>query len=135
KAGVLLHLLKTHAGVEAAHAHAVVWCFEVEHTQVADHPADLVKLPRGWAQGAGAVVAHAAHHVHLLYEHPAGVLRHPVARRVADGVTRRATHAEQLSFRLGEGADARDVLVAVAIDLGGAHHHVAPPVPHHVEHR
>ena len=60
---------------------------------------------------------------------------HPVDRRVVDRVARRAAEAEQLRLRrVRVGADGGDVLVAVPVDLGGAHHHVAPAAPHHVEH-
>jgi len=62
------------------------------------------------------------------------VVGHPVRGDVVDGVAGCAAVAEQLHLGLGVGADGGDVLVAVAIDLGGAHHHVPTAVPHPAEH-
>ena len=61
--------------------------------------------------------------------------RDPVAGDVLHRVAGRAAHAEQLRLRLRGIADEREVLVAERVDLRRAHHHVAAPRPHDVEHR
>jgi hypothetical protein len=54
---------------------------------------------------------------------------------VADGVARRTPQAEQLHLGLGQVApDGGEVHVAVPVDLGGAHDHVAAARPDDVEH-
>src|SRR5690349_24264265 len=47
-----------------------------------------------------------------------------VGRAVVDRVARCAPRAEQLPLRTLPGPDGGDVLVALAVDLGGSHHHV-----------
>ena len=106
---------------------------EVEDAEVRDHAADLVEARGTFAERRRPVVADARDHIDLRDEGFGPVIRDPVAGRVVDGVARRAAHAEQLRARMLGIADAGDVLVAEAIDLGGAHQHVASPRPEQVE--
>jgi hypothetical protein len=62
------------------------------------------------------------------------VIAHEVAGGVTDRVARRPAEAQQLGLGLVPVADGGQVLVAVAVDLAGAHHHVALPVPEQLKH-
>src|SRR5207344_707291 len=98
-----------------------------------DDPVDVVV-----AGGAGAGRlrpgrADASDDVDLLDDDAGRVLRDPVRRAVVDRVARRAAGAQELPLRSGEVTDGGDVLVAVLVDLGGAHHHVPLAVGDDVE--
>src|SRR5579884_3968187 len=99
---------------------------EVEHTQVG-HDAIDVDEPERRIAGIDFVVADPGYHVDGLAEHPRRVVAHPVARGVIDGVAGRAAHTEHLPLGLLQWPERRDVLIAVAVNLVGAHHHMPPP--------
>ena len=126
-------LVDGHARVHRTQPHRVVGRLEVEHAQVRDDPADLVEPVAGRPDLAHAVVAGARHHVDGLDEAAESVVGHPVAGGVVDEVAGGSPQAEQLRLRPAPVADGGDVLVAVAVDLGGAHHDVAPTRPDDVE--
>src|SRR5690606_26714073 len=94
---------------------------------------DLMPFARARMKLRGAIVSNPAHDIDRLDEDVLRMPRHPIARRMVDRVARSTADAEELDLRLLEIADAADVLVAVAIDLGGAHHHMALPPPEHIE--
>ena len=129
EAGLLHHLVPRHAGMQRDQPHRVIGRARSRRRRGS--------RPRGGSRGSARrgsergrpVVADARDHVDLRDEGLRAVVRDPVAGRMVDRVARRAAHAEQLRARLLRIADAGDVLVAEAIDLGGAHHHVAPPGP------
>ena len=132
--GGVLHLVRGHARVHRPETHAVVVRLEVEHGQVGDDEADLVEPGRLLAERRGAVVPDPADRVDALAQHRRAVVRHPVGGRVVDRVAGRAPVAQQLHLRLPVVADGGEVLVAVLVDLGAAHHDVATAVPHPAEH-
>ncbi len=123
------------AGMHGAQPHAVVGSLEVEDAEVGDDAVDVVEPSAVRFEIAGPVVADTAHDVDGGYEGAGRVRGDPVRGLVVDRVARRAPHAEQLRARRGMRADEREVLVAELVDLAPAHHHVAPPRPHDVEHR
>jgi hypothetical protein len=122
------HLVHLHTGVHGEQAHGVVRRAEVEDGQVRDDPVHVVVLARG------VVVADTGHDVHGVHEDARVVPGDPVARAVVGGVARCAAEPQQLPGRLLVVADAGDVLVAEAVDLVRAHHHVPAAVRHDVEH-
>ena len=66
------------------------------------------------AERGGAIVADPRDDVDGFDEDLRGLVRHPVARGVADGVAGRAAHSEELRLGLGVITDAGEVLVATA---------------------
>src|SRR6195952_1662052 len=126
----LLHLLDAHAGVHRDEPHRVAGPAEVEDAEVADDPVHAVEPRRCRSRCLGPRPADTGDDVDLLDEDARGVLGHPVGRLVVHRVARRPADPEKLPLRLLPWADRGDVLVALAIDLGGAHHHVALAVGH-----
>ncbi len=131
--GVLGYLFGGDAGMEAQRAEGVSRSTEVEDTEVGDNAGDVQVLVCR-VLGIDLVVADTAHHVDLVDEHSLGVLGDEVARRVVDGVARGAAHTEHLTRRLLKRAEGGEVLVAVAIELIGAHDYVATARSDDVEH-
>ena len=122
--GVLCDLVRLDAGMQRQRPHGAVGTVEVEDAEVGHHPVH-VDEPVGRVVGIDLVPTDPGHHVDGVAEHPLGVVSDPVAGGVVDGVARRASHAEHLAGRVLQGPERRQVLVAVPVDLVGAHHDVA----------
>ena len=127
----LADVLDGHARVDRDEAQGVLGPAEVEDAEVRDQPVHVVEPRRRRSGGLRPRAADAGDDVDLLDHDARGVLRHPVGRPVVDGVARGAAHAEELAVGLVPRADGGDVLVAVPVDLGGAHHHVPLAVGDH----
>src|ERR1700682_2266501 len=107
-------------------AHLMVGPVEVEDAEIGHHP-EHVDKPERRIVGIDLVPADSGYDVDRLAEDPLGVVAYPVAGRMVDGVTRRAANTEHLSRWVLQGSECRQVLVAVAVNLVGAHDDVAPP--------
>ncbi len=115
-------------------SHAVIGTAEVEDGEIGDDPTQIVTGGDEAAQFPSPVVTDATHHVDLRNEHRRHVLRDKETRRIVDGVAWPTAHTEQLGLGLLPWTDVGDVGVAEAVDLAGAHHHVATAAPQRVEH-
>ncbi|MNQ91184.1 hypothetical protein D3C85_1065530 [compost metagenome] len=79
--------------------------------------------------------ADAGNHVHLTAdEHASVVVRYEERIEVVDAVARQAAHAEDRGLRFLVVADAGQIGLAPAVDLGRANHGVAATAPHALEH-
>ena len=113
--------------------HLMVGPIEVEDAEIGHHPVDVDEAVRRIVR-IHLVPADAGDHVDRVAEHPLGVVADPVARRVIDGVARCAAHTEHLPGRVLQRSERRQVLVAVAVNLVGAHDDMAPAPGQRLEH-
>src|SRR4051812_17752882 len=130
----LTDLVDRHAGMHREQPERPAGPADVEDREVRHDAMDVVEPARRRPRFLGPARADAGDDVHLLDERAGAVLGHPVARAVVDGVAGGATGTQELALRLGEVTDRGDVLVAVPVDLRGAHHHVPLAVRDDVEH-
>ena len=129
EAGDFSKVVASHSGMDGYNTHAIVGSLKIEHAEIADDVADFVKPCGGFPQLPRPVVTDARDHIDLFNEDPFVVVGHPIAGGVVDGVARRPTHPQKLGFGFLPITDAGDVLVAVAVELTGAHQHMAASVP------
>src|SRR5436305_188340 len=123
--GGFADLVRRHPGVQTERSHRPVRAAEVEHPEVGHHP-ERVGEAECRIVGVHVVPADSADDVDLLAEHPLGMVADPVTGGMVDGVAGRTAHTEHLPLRLLQRAERRDVLIAKAVNLIGAHHHMAP---------
>ena len=113
--------------------HLMVRSVEVEDPEIGDDAIHVDEPVRRIVR-IDLVPADAGDYVDRVAEHPLGVVADPVAGRMVDGVARRAADTEHLSRRVLQGSECRQVLVAVAVNLVGAHDDVAPAPGQRLEH-
>ena len=114
-------------------AHLVIRAVEVEHTEVGHHPVHVDEAV-GWVVGIDLVPTYSGHDIDRVTEHPLGVIAHPVAGGVVDRVAGCAPDPEHLAGGMLQRSERRQVLVAVTVDLVGAHHHMASAPGQCLEH-
>src|SRR3990167_9713798 len=116
--------------MQGTHLHGALGAVEVHHTEVANDQADVHQVAAHALRPALGLEADAGNHVHLTAdEHASVVVRYEERIEVVDAVARQAAHAEDRGLRLLVVADAGQIGLAPAVDLGRADHGVAATAP------